>query len=391
MLWYGVRCATFGLLITYAFSGHLFASGFDRFDQDINLLFDQSKVAFDFNSSFAFPARKFSTVNGAPETVRLGQNTFLPSINLKFEPFEDTAGLVDYRQPFGAEIDYGTTWSQARTVVSRLLRVEEIGLTCSYRVQAAAGYVRLIGGMTYDFATYHEEALRVLPNAISIRPTVDLDGSAIGWRGGFAYEVPTKGIRASIVYYSPLALSVNGTFEQLPLGGNAFLGAVPIRAAAQVPQTVETRFQFPFAPAWQNTVFFKWANWSVWTRVPIIVSVNSGALPAGRELTAYNAFFRDGWTISNTLSHKWSDDLGLALRLSWDRGVSTGWTEHTDTWQGVLGASYTINKHLELNGALGLSLLTAGEIDKRAQGGSYNATFGTGTAVSTRIGFRSRF
>src|SRR5438067_13207480 len=155
MLWYGVRCATFGLLITYAFSGHLFASGFDRFDQDINLLFDQSKVAFDFNSSFAFPARKFSTVNGAPETVRLGQNTFLPSINLKFEPFEDTACLVDYRQPFGAEIEYGTTWSQARTVVSRLLRVEEIGLTCSYRVQAAAGYVRLIGGMTYDFATYH--------------------------------------------------------------------------------------------------------------------------------------------------------------------------------------------------------------------------------------------
>src|SRR5437763_5691492 len=202
MLWYCIRCAMFGLLITYAFSDRLLAGGFDRFDQDINLLFDQSKIAFDVSSSFTFPIRKFTTVNGVPETVRLGPNTFQPSVNHKFEPFDDAACLADYRQPFGAEIDYGTTWSQARTVVSRLLRVEEIGLTCSYRVQAADGYIRLIGGMTYDFATYHEEALRVLPNGISIRPSVDLDGSAIGWRGGLAYEVPTKGIRASVVYYS---------------------------------------------------------------------------------------------------------------------------------------------------------------------------------------------
>ena len=280
--------------------------------------------------------------------------------------------------------------ARLRTVVSRSLNVDEIGLTCSYGMQAAGGYMRLIGGVVQGFATYHEEAQRTLPNTTVIRPAINLEGSAIGWRAGFAYEVPTKGLRASVVYYSAMDFPVNGTFQQLPLGGNAFLAAVPIHAAASIPQTVEAIFQFPIAPAWQNTVVIKWADWSVWTRIPVILSVNSGPLLAGSELTAYNAFFRDGWTISNIVSHNLSENLGVAFRLSWDRGVSTGWTEHTDIWSAAFAAIYRINQNLELIGAVGLSLLAAGEIDKLAQGGSYNATFDTGTAVTTRIGFRSR-
>ena len=355
-------------------------------------MFDRGNVTVDVSYAVAVPNRKFDTVNGVPELVRLGPDVITrPSLNLKFTPFTDAACLAAYRQPFGGEIEYGETWSQARRVVARLLDVDEISLTCSHRFQAAAGYLYVIGGATKNFGLYQEEALRVLPNSTVIRPKVDVDGSAYGWRAGLAYEVPGKFIRASIMYYSPVDFFVKGSVTQLPLGGNAFLPLVPVHAEATVPQTVEFTLQFPIAPNWLNTVTVKWADWSVWTRVPVILSADSGPLLAGRELSVYNAFFRDGWTVSNTISHRVSEVLGLALRLSWDRGVGTGWTEHTDSWSGNLAAIYRFNESLDLIGAMGLSILTAGEINKMAQGGSYNATFDTGTLFTARAGFRYRF
>jgi long-chain fatty acid transport protein len=192
------------------------------------------------------------------------------------------------------------------------------------------------------------------------------------------------------MYYSPLDFVATGTFDQLPLGGGKSLSALPVHAAASIPQTVETYVQFPLAPAWVNTAYLKWADWSIWTRVPVILSENSGPLSAGRELSVLNFFFRDGWTIGDQISHVLTKDLTVFLRLSWDRGVATGWDEYTDSWGGKIGAKYNINKNLELNGYAGLTILTAGQIDKMAEGGSYNATLPTDTAFVTRIGFRSR-
>ena len=77
--------------------------------------------------------------------------------------------------------------------------------------------------------------------------------------------------------------------------------------------------------------------------------------------------------------------------MSWDRGVSTGWTEHTDTWSANFGATYKLTDNLELIGAVGVSLLTAGEINKKAHGGAYNATFGDDVSVSARAGLRVRY
>jgi long-chain fatty acid transport protein len=379
------------VLIACACTDKLLAGGFDRFDQGVDLLFDRGKMVLDVSYGVSVPNRKFDTVNGLPETVRLGPDfTTRPSVNLKFTPFNDAACLAAYRQPFGREVEYGEAWSQARRVVSRLLHVDEISLTCSHRVQAAGGYVHLIAGAVKSFAISQEDALRVLPNTTVIRPSLDLDGSAYGWRAGLAYEVPGKFIRASIMYYSPVDFFVNGTITQLPLGGNAFLPIVPVHAAASLPQTVEFILQFPIAPGWLNTVSVKWADWSIWTRVPVILSANTGPLVAGQELSVFNAFFVDGWTISNTIGHRVNEALALALRLSWDRGVGTGWTEHPDSWSANLAAIYSINRNLDVLGAVGLTISAPGELDKMAQGGSFNATFGTGSLVSVRFGFRYR-
>jgi len=245
--------------------------------------------------------------------------------------------------------------------------------------------------VTDSFATYHEEALRQLPNKSSIRPALDLDGSAMGWRAGLAYELPVMALRASIMYYSNLDFSARGTLRQLPLGGNAFLDAVPVRAGAPLPRAVEGRFQTAFAPAWLNTVSVKWVDWSTVTSIPVILTSDSGPLRTGRALATLNAFFRDGVTISDTVTHQLDDKLALSVNLGWDRGVSTGWTENTDTWQTLGFVNYKFDEHLELTGGIGILVLSGGAIDKMAQGGSFNATFGTGNILFTHVGFRYRF
>jgi long-chain fatty acid transport protein len=186
-----------------------------------------------------------------------------------------------------------------------------------------------------------------LSAAHSIRPALDLDASAIGWRVGLAYEVPTKALRVSIMYYSNIDFSAQGTLHQLPLRGNAFLDAVPVQAEASIPRAVEARFQTAIAPAWLNTVSIRWVNWSTVTSIPVTLTTDSVPLRAGRILSTLNAFFLDGWTISDTISHRWSDNLALSLNLGWDRGVSTGWTDNADAWNAFLFANYKINDHID--------------------------------------------
>jgi long-chain fatty acid transport protein len=156
-----------------------------------------------------------------------------------------------------------------------------------------------------------------------------------------------------------------------------------------MPQTVETALQFPLSKTLVNTVSVKWADWSIWTEVPVVLSEDAGGAPAGTALSTVEAFYEDGWTIADTLAYRWREDLTLTFRVSWDRGVTTGWSEYTDTWGASFGAVYKVNPSLELYGGVGLFLLTSGAIDQ--PGADYNATLETDTAVGLRTGVRQRF
>jgi hypothetical protein len=119
-------CAAIMLLIAGACQDNLFAGGWDRFDQGVDLLFDPSKVVVDVGLFDLIPNRKFNTVNGVPETVNTAPNIFRPSVNAKFVPFEDTACLATYRQPFGLLNDYGSTWSQPASLSQEHLRSKSL-------------------------------------------------------------------------------------------------------------------------------------------------------------------------------------------------------------------------------------------------------------------------
>jgi long-chain fatty acid transport protein len=370
------------LLVLFAIDGKSFAGGFDRFEQGIDLLFDPGRVTFDASIAYSMPTRHYNTVNSAPESVEFGKSKLRRSLNLKFDVIDNAACLASYREPFGVDSDFGSTWSEADEVVSRMLNVEEFALTCSYRVEAGLGYVRFIGGVTRDHGTYEEDAL-----IGALRPKVELEGWTTGWRAGFAYEIPAKAIRASLVYNSDLDFLATGTFRDVP----NLPAEVPVHASASIPQTVEATVQFPLSKTWINSISVKWADWSIWTLVPVALSEDAGGLSAGDALSTIEAFYRDGWTIEETLAHVWSNELTLLFRVSWDRGVTTGWSEYTDTWSASVGAIYKIYPTLELYGGAGFAVLTPGEIDKVDDGGDYDATLPIDYAFGLRTGVRRRF
>jgi long-chain fatty acid transport protein len=172
------------------------------------------------------------------------------------------------------------------------------------------------------------------------------------------------------MYYANLEFPARGSLRQLPLSGNAFLNSVPVNVKAPLPRAVEAVLNTAIAPGWLDTVSLKWVEWSTVTRIPLILGIDSGPLKAGRVLFTLDAFFKDGWTLSNTLTHRLSDNLALSLRLGWDRGVSTGWTDNSDAWQAVGFANYKLNEHVELTAGLGVFFLAAGEIDKSPRAGA---------------------
>jgi long-subunit fatty acid transport protein len=378
-------------VIACTFSTPLLGGGWDRFDQGVDLLFDPGKTVFDARFFELFPNRKFNSVNGKRESVNTAPDFFRPSINLKFTPFDSAACLAAYRQPFGINNAYPPTWSQASFGISSILNVREVGLTCSYRAPVGVGYLRFIGGGTEDFVTYNQVTQNRLPNGTFIRPSLDLEASAPAWRTGLAYELPSNGLRASIMYYSSIDLSAKGDLRYLPLGGNALLYVAPVNAATSIPQAVEGVIQFPIAPAWIDTVTVRWVNWSAEKSIPVVLAANFGRLRAGQVLTRLNAFYLDGWTLSNRVTYLWSDRLALAVSFGWDRGVSTGWTDNPNAWNTILFGNYKINDHLEMTAGLGVIILGPENINKLAEGGYYNATAGIGDIIFTNLGFRFRF
>jgi long-subunit fatty acid transport protein len=199
------------------------------------------------------------------------------------------------------------------------------------------------------------------------------------------------GVRASLMYYSNIDLSVRGVLRNLPLGGNAFVAAAPFDATASIPRAVEGVVQFPISSTWFDTVSIKWVNWSVEESIPVVLAASAGPLRAGQVLTRLNIFFLDRWTFRNTVTYQWSERLALSVAVGWDRGVSTCWTDNPNAWNSFLFGNYKVSDHLELTGGVGLIKLAPAVINKRAEGGDFNATTGASDIVFTQLGIRYRF
>ncbi|TIV86627.1 MAG: transporter, partial [Mesorhizobium sp.] len=88
----------------------------------------------------------------------------------------------------------------------------------------------------------------------------------------------------------------------------------PIYGSTQyMPDVVEFKLQSGIAPGWLAFGSVKWVNWSLLQSVPICVvgtpssaCVTGDALHSG-QITSLDLMYRDGWTVSGGIGHKFND------------------------------------------------------------------------------------
>ncbi|TDK38828.1 transporter [Rhizobium deserti] len=368
------------------------AGGIERGGYNIDLLFDPSRAAVESTATFVMPHRKLKNVQdtspgdgplnafGYSSSADETENYWSPRIGIK-GGYENADCMFDYSQPYGAHTNPGADWAGANQNIETKINSDNYALTCSYRFDAGPGQLRLIGGANYLEMDGFKERLVVAPELFGLPPLaplgltgtgvgrLDLEGDGWGWRAGVAYEIPEYAMRASLVYYSEVKLdNVTGTVDLTNLppalgvipgpGGTPLVpGAgtlIPVSGSTAMPDALELKLQSGIAPEWLAFGSVKWTDWSQLGRIPFYSS-------SGREVTSLDLGYRDGWTVSAGVGHKFSEQWSAATSITWDRGTSQEYGSNSDTWTLSAGVSYSPNKNVEVRFGGVIGILTGGD------------------------------
>lgn len=366
-----------------AFHAPAMAGGLERGGYNIDLLFDQGRFAAESTATFVMPQRKLknvvdtnptngdlNTLPGYEDSADDSENYWSPRIGAK-AGFGDADCMFDYSQPYGAHTKPGDDWTGANENIETKVNSDNYALTCSYSFDAGPGQFRVIGGVNYLEMDGFKERLVVAPELISLSSgglvtgsgvgRLDLEGDGWGWRAGVAYEIPEYALRASLMYYSQVKLNdVSGTVDLTGVPaflGGAVLGAgtvIPVEGSTAMPDAVELKLQSGIAPDWLAFGSVKWTDWSQLQR---IVFYNTG----GTEVTSLDLGYRDGWTVTGGIGHKFNDQWSGAFSVTWDRGTSQDFGVQSDTWLFTTGVAYTPTENVELRLAGVIGILTSGD------------------------------
>ncbi|MBS3647604.1 transporter [Pseudaminobacter sp. 19-2017] len=375
-------------------AGTALAGGLERGGYNIDLLFDPSRFAAEAGATYVMPQRDLKNVrdtdtttgfppvtpgfpdplppgarglgggnlNGRPTSVRDTENYWVPRIGIKAGLGDQVDCLLDYSQPWGAHTNPGLNWAGANNNIETKIDSDNYGATCSYKMDAGTGQFRVIGGVFYQKLEGFKERLAQdfspFPVPLTGIGRLDLSADGVGWRAGVAYEIDEIAFRASLVYNSEVDLGdITGTLDLSQV--NPAVGVQDVHGTASMPQSVELKVQSGIAPDWLAFGSIKWVDWSVLQTIPFCLTDVDNCTYAGRR-TSLDLLYRDGWTISGGVGHKFSETLSAAASVTWDRGTSTGLGTQTDTWTFSAGASYTPNQNVELRLGGALGILTSG-------------------------------
>jgi long-chain fatty acid transport protein len=360
------------------------AGGLERAGYNIDLLFDPSPVTGEITGTYVNPQRKLNGVvdtdpsdgigsdgigGGVTDGVRDTEGYFNPRFGLKAGFGEHFDCLFDYSQPWGAHSNPGAGWAGANSNIETKMESDSYGATCSYKLQMGKGQFRVLGGAFYqEIEGFKERLVAPVPAvAGSGVGRLDLSDNGAGWRFGAAYEIPEIAFRASLVYNSEVKLDdITGTVDVTEVPG--FGTVIPVFSESRLPQSVEFKLQSGIAPGWLAFGSVKWLDWSVLQTVDFCAEAIRGVLPCEHQaeagvngfVTSLDLLYRDGWTVSGGVGHKFNDQWSAAANLTWDRGTSTGVGYQTDTWTLGAGVSYTPRANVELRLAGALGVLTGG-------------------------------
>ena len=421
-----MRKNTFGLgtmaavSLLAATSAH--AGGLERAGYNIDLLFDPSDYAAEAAVTYVNPQRELNNVRDSDLTsplaggdgdisnrpsngIRSTEGYWVPRIGFKASIGDAVNCMADYSEPWGAHLNQGANWAGANENIETKIDVENYAATCSYSFDMGQGQFRVIGGGFYqEVSGFQERLVAAFPTGFPLSGVgrLDMEGSGWGWRAGVAYEIEEYALRTSLVYNSAVDLdNLSGTLDltQLPSRAGTPLGLVtPVYGSVSLPDSLEFKFQTGVAPGWLVFGSVKWTDWSQLQSVPFCEKgtgpcvTRNATNKTSPELTSIDLLYRDGWTVSGGVGHKFNEKWNGAVSLTWDRGVSTGIGTHTDTWTLGAGVNYAATENIELRFAGALGLLTSGSSNKVVRDGreygqraSYDFGNDLVTAISTSL------
>lgn len=343
-------------------SGAAYAGGIERNGYNIDLLFDPSNVAIEGTATYVSPHREytntqnFNGIGGSDPEVRDTKDYFNGSVGLKARIVDGVDCLVDYSQPWGAHSAPGLNWTGSNDNAETKINSDNYGLTCSYKFDMGKGQLRLIGGGFYQTVDGFKESL-VTPAIVpgfDGTGRLDLDSHGWGWRAGVAYEIPEYAFRASLVYNSEVKLDdISGTLDLSNVSPALVpgLGGVvwDVYGSTKMPDSIELSVQSGIAPDWLAFGSVKWTDWSQLQTIPFYLDGTD------IQATSLDLFYRDGWTITGGVGHKFTEQWSGAVSVTWDRGTSQGYGSQTDTWLFGTGVNFAATKNVDikLSGAVG--------------------------------------
>ncbi|MCO5734038.1 OmpP1/FadL family transporter [Rhizobium sp. SSA_523] len=366
-----------GLLATAAAGAvhaSAFAGGLERGGYNIDLLFDPSSVAAESSATFVSPQRRVKNVqdidrtdglgsdgrNGGTTTADDAEGYWVPRVGVKAGIGDSADCMADYSQPWGAHTKPGANWRGANDNIETKVKSDNYAVTCSYRFDLGRGQLRVIGGGFYQEVSGFKERLVVPAGSTPFGNGIgrlELSGEGWGWRAGLAYEIPEYAFRTSLVYNSAVDLDdITGTLDLRKVNGRL----LNVFGAQKMPDTLELKVQSGIAPNWLAFGSVKWVDWSQISTIPFCVVGTVSSCTSRAQVTSLDLGYRDGWTITGGIGHKFNEEWSGALSVTWDRGTSQGYGTQTDSWTVGAALSYAPTKNVELRLAGALGVLTSG-------------------------------
>jgi long-chain fatty acid transport protein len=360
------------VFLSLAVGGAAYAGGFSRGTADTDILYEDGNFNMRSGVTYVNPRREF-TKHGNPALVGTSYTEpyFIPSAAIKLNFTDDLRCAGTYVQNAGGSAKYDFPTLTGKTLEE--FTTYEAAATCGVGFDVGQGRLWVLGGgyaETLDYLRENSYAAIGLGTA-----QLDLDGRKYGYRIGAAYEIPDIALRGQIMYRSGADYGASGTAtapagvlaaalqrQGVPNPGNPFIGlppntSVPIAATGtgSLPQSLDIRFQTGVAPGWLAFGAVKWTDWSSLTTLDVR-SVAGGFL-----LSSDKYFWRDGWTVTGGVAHKFNDTVSGLVSLTWDRGVATGWDLQSDTYTIATGVSLKDKIGGELRGGVGFTYLASAE------------------------------
>lgn len=276
-----------------------------------------------------------------------GDGAFVPA---SFSAWQLTDRLwvgVTSTAPYGLRSKAENVNNAAQTYGrSAKVRTINIAPTIGYQVNDWLAVGAAVQGQfiktTLKFAT------AVTPNA----PSAILDGDSVdfGYRVGFTLT-PWKSTSIGVAYRSSIRQTLDGDFTTP-------LGAVPIKANLNLPDSIVVGVSHQFDEQWQGHLGFEWTNWSRFRNIPIVNKTTGGVLAA---LPSLNFQYDDSYFVSAGVEYKWNRDLTLRAGVGYewspvnDRNRTIFISDNDRLWLGT-GASYQVTDKIKVD--LGYSYLS---------------------------------